>query len=81
MNGLTSAKSNRGGSRGTRLTAQRYDFNVRDGKSEGVPINNIDLKLKMLPPSLEVPEGYFCPRINTLDNIICHPDAPFVTSD
>ena len=31
MSGLTSARSNRGGSRGTRMTAQGYYFNARDG--------------------------------------------------
>ena len=35
MTGLTTARSNRRGLRGTRMTVQRYDFNVRDGKGFG----------------------------------------------
>ena len=38
MSGLTSARSNRGGSRGTRMTGQTYDFSARDGTASSVPI-------------------------------------------
>ena len=41
MSGLTSARSNRGGSRGTRMTARRYYFNARDGMPHFISIEKM----------------------------------------
>ena len=46
MSGLTSARSNRGGSRGTRMTGQTYDFSAQDGNMQNRISETLNLRAK-----------------------------------